>query len=196
MKSWWQIALGILLGLLGAGVILLASQPPRGTAITLLPPPTTAPLLIHVSGAVNLPGVYALPLGARVMDALEQAGGFRTDANQEALNLAAPLQDGERLTIPVKPTPQPTASAASPNESSSSPAVEPPAPTGLIDINNATQEELESLPGIGPVTAQKIIAYRQEHGPFFSIEAIQKVSGIGPVTFEKIKPLITIQVTP
>ncbi|MBN1666708.1 MAG: ComEA family DNA-binding protein [Anaerolineales bacterium] len=196
MKSWWQVALGILLGMLGAGAILLSSQPPRGSAIALLPPPTPAPLMIHVSGAVNQPGVYALAAGSRVVEAIDKAGGFRPDADQNALNLAGQLQDGERLFVPIKPTVQPTASIT--NLLPASGPTLPPATTaaGLININTASQEQLESLPGIGPVTAQKIITYRQENGPFTSIDAIQLVSGIGPVTFEKIQALITIQVLP
>jgi len=199
MKTWWWVlALGVIAGLLSAGLILLVSQPPRGNPITLLPPPTPVPIQVQVSGEVHAPGVYALPPGSRLQEAIAAAGGFTAEANSAALNLASPLEDGFWVQVPSQiktETPFPTAAGSSGARSS---AGEQPSPTtaestsSLIDINTATQEELESLPGIGPVTAQKIIAFREENGPFTSIEEIQKVSGIGPATFEKIRELITV----
>jgi len=196
MKNWWAVALGVVFGVLASGVILLASQPPRGHPIELLPPPTPVPIQVHVSGAVQNPGVYALPPGSRVQDAIEAAGGLTENADLSELNLAAPLEDGSLIRIPARqPTATPAPKSPSAPQVTSPPAVESPPTEGettLININTATQEELETLSGIGPVTAQKIIAYREENGPFTTIEEIQKVSGIGPVTFEKIKDFITV----
>ncbi len=183
MKGWWKFLLGILCGLIIAGFIILTSSQPRGAPVALRPPPTPAPILVHVSGAVTNPGVYALEPGSRVKDALQIAGGTHPEANTQTLNLAAPLQDGARILVPIYPT------ATSPG---APPVVAQSNPVYPIDINLATQAELESLPGIGPVTAKKIIAYREENGPFNAIEEIQNVSGIGPKTFEEIKNLIAV----
>ncbi len=191
MKNWWLVALGVLFGLLGAGAVTLASSPPRGTPIQLLPPPTPAPIQVHVTGAVHNPGVYDLPLDSRVQDAIQVAGGFTEDAQQDGINLAAKLQDGDQVQVPAQRT-----SAAPPSDGTSAQNTDDQSTEistfSVININTASQEELETLPGIGPVTAEKIIAYRQTNGEFSSIESIQKVSGIGPATFEKIKDLITV----
>ena len=194
MKNWWAVALGVVFGVLAAGVILLASQPPRGHPIELLPPPTPVPIQVHVSGAVTNPGVYALPPQSRVQDAIDAAGGFDEDADPSSLNLAALLEDGALIRVPaLEPTFTPAPRGAATPAETAPPAGEPAAPAPeMININTATQEELETLSGIGPVTARKIIEYRESNGPFTAIEEIQKVSGIGPVTFEKIKDFITV----
>lgn len=190
MKDWWKLAFGVLSGLLAAGVILLITAPPRGTPIALQPPPEPPPLVVHVSGGVEQPGVYTLPAGSRLQQAVEAAGGLLPQADTQNINLAAPLQDGEKVTIP---TLAPTAPPVSRGPGETGIPLPLPAPTSsLININTATQAELESLPGIGPVTAQKIIQYRQEHGPFQSIEEIMNVPGIGEKTFDAIKDLITV----
>ncbi|MGE5124104.1 MAG: helix-hairpin-helix domain-containing protein [Acidobacteriaceae bacterium] len=189
-KSWWLVAFLIVGVLLGAGVLLLVTRPPRGEAVVLLPPPTTAPILVHVSGGVRQPGLYELPPGSRVDDAIQAAGGYSSEADITSTNLAQFLQDGEQIDIPEKipyltPTPQPESQTR----------IISTAP-GLVNINTATLEQLDTLPEIGPKTAQKIIDYRDAHGPFATIEEIQDVSGIGPVTFDKIKDLITIAASP
>jgi competence protein ComEA len=193
VKNWWILALGIAFGLLGAGSIWLASSPPRGYPIQLLPPPTPIPITIHVSGAVQNPGLYTLPIESRVADAIEIAGGLTAEANDLTLNLAAQLKDGMQIWVPAQlaqPDLAPKNPDSEPNISEKS------APTNdtnpIVNINAATQEELETLTGIGPVTAQKIIAFRTTEGLFLAIEEIQKVSGIGPATFEKIKDQITV----
>ncbi|MEW6717921.1 MAG: helix-hairpin-helix domain-containing protein [Chloroflexota bacterium] len=189
MNARWALVIGLIGGLLGAGVLLLVTSPPRGVPITLQPPPSPQPVTIHIEGAVLQPGVYTLPHGSRVQEAINAAGGLTSEAQEGALNLAAPLEDGERIWVPVAgKNPAPTSSANQPPN--------PQTTDSVININTATQEELESLPGIGPVTAEKIIVYRQEHGLFTSIEEIQNVSGIGPVMFEKIKNYITVGDTP
>lgn len=178
MKSAWLLAFGLAGGLLAAGALFLVTRPPRGSPVTLLPPPTPAALQIHVTGAVINPGVYTLPPGSRVHAALEAAGGATSEANLEALNLAANLEDGEQLRVPT------LAEAAVKTSSPSG---------GQIDLNDATQAELEALPGIGPTMAERIIAYRQEHGPFLYIEDIMAVEGIGEGIFAEIKDLVTVK---
>jgi competence protein ComEA len=192
MKSWrenaWLVTFGVLCGLLAAGLILLVARLPRHAALRLSPPPTPRPLVIDVSGAVAQPGVYSLAPGSRVSDALDAAGGLLPEADSQAINQAALLLDGQKLHVPLEPA------ALGPDQG----AGEAPGatPGALIDINRATAEELDQLPGIGPVTAQSILAYRLEHGAFTSIEAIQQVPGIGPRTYEQIKAYITVEESP
>jgi competence protein ComEA len=188
---------GLVGGLLAAGLILLLGRPPRGQAVTLRQPPTAVGVSIHVTGAVAQPGVYTLPPGSRVSDALQAAGGMLPEANDLPLNLAAVLQDGQKVLVPTRvPTKAPTATTdpAQPTLALGVRA-EPLATATLpwpLNINTATLEELDLLPGIGPVLAQAIIDYRDANGPFANIEAIQDVPGIGPGKFEQIKDLITV----
>jgi competence protein ComEA len=146
-----------------------------------LPTPTPGPIQVYVSGAVAHPDVYTLPAGAIVQAALEAAGGPDGDADLEHLNLARPLKDGEHVYVPrVGEAPTPPAEGG------------PTVVTGPVNINIATQTELETLPGIGPVLAGRIIEYREANGPFGSIEDIQNVPGIGPSIFEDIKESIMV----
>lgn len=159
------------------------------------PEPTTGPLRVYVSGAVLNPAVYSLPPGSIIDDAVRAAGGFAAGADPVAVNLAQALVDGMQIYIP-------TLSEAV----EAPPAISVPQPTGapganrmggitiggLININLATQADLEMLPGIGPTTAEKIIAYRDANGPFATIEAIMDVPGIGEGKFDAIKELITV----
>lgn len=187
MKTWEAILFGVLSSLLGTGLLLFINSPPRGEPVQLLPPPTPAAIVVHISGAVNNPDIYTLPHDSRVQDAIDAAGGMLAGADSEALNLAATLQDGVQLRVPTQ-----AESAAAP------PAISSPLTTsiqsndGLININTATQEELETLPGIGPAKAQAIIDHRQQNGDFAEIRDIQDVTGIGPATFESLRDLITI----
>jgi len=180
---------GVLFGLFIAVLVWVVARNPSGQAVTLRPVPTEKPIVIQVSGAVPRPGVYALAQGSRVQDAISAAGGFLAEADKTGINLARALADGEQLDIPyvsgsspvILDTPTTAASVAT-----------APSSTELININTASASELDSLPGIGPTTAQKIIDYRQQNGPFVSTADIINVSGIGPGTYEKIKDLITV----
>src|SRR3990172_7692411 len=199
MKNGWAMAFGVVCGLLGAGLLLLVTGQPEGALIQLLPPPTAPPLVIHVTGAVARPGVYSLPDGSRVTDAVQAAGGMLMEADAEPLNLAALVQDGERVWVPWKPAAQaPAQSMAGEGRAQESnlTSPSPPDPIFPVNINTAPQNDLESLPGIGPVIAARIIAYRQEHGPFTRIDDLQQVAGIGPTTFDKLKDLITVGYSP
>jgi len=132
--------------------------------------------------------VYFLEQGSRVEDAITAAGGFLPEAYTESMNLAAPLSDGSKVLVPLNQDPA-TSAETRPDNSTNDQA----APTVFpININTAPKETLMQLPGIGEVKAQAIIDYRNQNGPFTSLEQIQEVSGIGPATFEKLKDLITI----
>jgi len=191
MKTILYIFLGVLLGLLMTGFILLAARTPEGESVELRPAPTPEPLRIHVAGAIVRPGVYELPEDSRVLDAVEAAGGFVVEADKNALNLAAPVEDGERLDIPYVAGYVPSEEEGFAVISEGTPS--PLAGEDLVDINTASLDELDKLPGIGPTTAQKIIDYREENGPFARIEDIVNVPGIGMPTFEEIKDLITVE---
>ena len=190
MKNVLYVLLGVMAGFMLAGVLIFVARAPAGKPIVLLPAPTKAPVAVHVIGAVPRPGLYEFTEGARVQDAIDAAGGILAEANINAVNLAALLEDGQQLDIPYKDGSAPTAGAnvdlpSSTEEPAGNPDVE------LVNINTAMLEELDALPGIGPTTAQKIIDYRTEHGPFAAIEDIMNVSGIGLSTFENIRELIT-----
>jgi len=140
-------------------------------------------LVVHVSGAVTNPGVYTLPYGSRVNDAVLLAGPL-SEADLDALNLAALLSDGQKISVPKE------------GEVSRDPELIsggiPPSREGKINLNTATLTELDSLPGIGPATAQKIIDYRTQNGGFKSVDELDAVSGIGPKKLEQLKDLVYV----
>ena len=173
MKNFLNIVYGVLIGLLAAGVIWLAASRPRGEAVVLLPSPTPDSLAVYVSGAVVKPGLYYLPQGSRVGDAVNAAGGFAANAESDQINLAALLTDGEQINVP----------GVGGNVHIN---------LGRININTATVEELDTLPGIGPTTAQAIVDYRTQNGPFQAIQDIMNVPGIGASSYDLIKNLITV----
>jgi competence protein ComEA len=187
VKTWQVIILTAVVSILGVGSVWLVSSPPRGEPIELLPPPTTVPYKVHVAGEVNKPGVYSLSPQSRVEDAVFLAGGFTQNADKDAINLAFPLQDGIQIWVPSKQSSQDGDYVGEKSGDTVSPYN-----LDLLNINIASLQELEALPGIGPVTAEAIIAFRQDFGSFSTIEEIQKVYGIGPAKFEQIKDLITV----
>ncbi|MBE0684099.1 MAG: ComEA family DNA-binding protein [Anaerolineales bacterium] len=194
MKNALYVLLGVMAGFVLAGVLLFVSRAPAGNPIVLQPAPTKVPVAVHVIGAVPRPGLYEFAQGARVQDAIDAAGGLLASANVDAINLAALLTDGGQLVIPYKDGEAPLESAAQP-ELPSSTTPEDTSPNenqDLININTAALEELDSLPGVGPTIAQRIIDYRDENGPFTTIDEILNVPGIGPSTFDEIKDLITV----
>jgi len=191
VKNWRGIVFTAVLCLVGIGFIWVVSSPPRGIPVKLLPPPTEAPLKVHVIGEVNIPGVYALSVGSRVENAVRAAGGFTDDADENAINLALLLEDGIQIWVPSLTAP-PQAEIPFNDNGERNDQRFIPVFGELIDINTASQEELETLPGIGPVIAKTIISYRETEGAFTSIEEIQKVDGIGPTKFETIRDLVTV----
>ena len=153
MKYLWGIAFGVVCGILGAGLLLLAVSQPRGEAVQLSPPPTAAPMIVHITGAVVEPGVYTQPPGSRVMDAIKAAGGLTPDADSTLINLAKLVEDGMQIWVPRQFVDD--LEGTNPGQAE----YDPPTghPEGLININNATQSELETLSGVGPVIAMAII---------------------------------------
>jgi competence protein ComEA len=180
-------AFGLMGGLIASGIIHLTSSQPTGEPIKLNPAPTPVPIIVNISGAIKKPGVYPLPAGSRIVDLVEAAGGFTSTADRSAVNLARTLQDEEGIQIPEEITSTPILLMSTQDSKFVVKQF-----SQKIDINKATQSELESLPGIGETKALQIIAYREENGFFESIDQIQKVPGIGVKTFEKIQDLITV----
>jgi competence protein ComEA len=192
MRNTLYVLLGVMAGFVLAGTLIYVSRAPAGEAIILQPAPTEAPIAVHVIGAVPRPGLYEFSEGARVQDAIDAAGGLLASANANGLNLAALLEDGQQLDVPYSDGQAPVPGEDSFDLPSGTTDPSDNSDSELININTASLEELDSLPGIGPTTAQKIIEYREENGPFTVIEDIENVSGIGPATFENIKDLITV----
>lgn len=175
---------GFLTGLLATGLLLLLAAEPRGDPITLHPPPTSAPIRVHVAGEVESPGVYTLPIGSIAEAAVAAAGGFTDKADPDALNLAEPLSEGQRVFVPGGVSTEQALVGSDLGNSS--------AGVGLIPINRAMEPELENLPGIGPSLATAIVDYRRDHGEFTSVEELLFVPGIGPAKLEGIRDLITL----
>lgn len=146
-------------------------------------------VVVHVVGAVLHPGVYELPDGSRVVDAVDAAGGALGNASLASLNLARILADGEQVYVFTADEAAAGSAAPTPAEVAAAPGAA--SVTGLIDLNTATVEELDSLPGIGPSTAQKIVSDREANGPFATPEDLMRVSGIGAAKFEALKDLVT-----
>ena len=194
--------------ILGAGGVTLSGrvqpadiiiQPPAPTALPE-PSATPGPLRVFVNGAVAAPAVYEMAPGGIVQQAIEQAGGFTAKADTAVVNLALPLQDGMQIYVPTLDE-----KVEQVQEVISSPTVhtvgieldaagETAAPTGgeIVNINTADVAQLDTLPGIGPSTAEKIVDYRDTNGPFATVDEIMSVSGIGPAKFEQIQSFITV----
>lgn len=149
------------------------------------PGSSSGAVLVHVAGAVRRPGLYELPMGARVADAIDAARGPRRKADLDLLNLAEPLVDGQKIDVPT--------AGESLEPAAVPPSVQPGAsPNGLINVNTADQTMFETIPGIGPVTASAIVGHRDEIGEFTSIEQLLDVTGIGPATLEAMRPYISL----
>ena len=187
----WQIAAAVVVALLSVAatlVVVFALGPTAGARIEIVPPPPTAtqsptatpaPLSVYVTGAVLKPGVVQCAAGSRVEDAIATAGGAAATANLLGINLAAPLSDGQHVHLPEQGEPVPTLPSG---QKAAAP----------VNLNTAGLEELVTLPGIGEVTAAKIIDYRETNGPFAAIQEIMNVPGIGEGKFDGFKELITV----
>jgi competence protein ComEA len=136
-------------------------------------------VVVDVTGEVSDPGVYRMPAGSRVNDALARAGGATADANLEAINLAARLSDGQQVVVPSTTAPAPTAASTAGGTASSS--------AGPISLGSATVADLDTIDGIGPVTAQNIVEFRDQHGGISSVDELSQISGIGPATMESLR---------
>ena len=190
-------------GLITAGWLLLRARPvavaSAGEVVTVAPPVQTpvsaspsatksaTKIVVHVLGAVRRPGLVKLPENARVQDAIDASGGLTRRANPGELNLAQVLNDGQQVVIGTTQDPagevreQPGSSTGSGSTAS-----------GAVDLNRASQTQLEELPGIGPVIAQAILTWREQHGRFTRVEELQEVDGIGPKTYAQIAPHVRV----
>ena len=156
------------------------AAPLRVAPVVPAPGPAAAKsILVDVAGAVARPGLYHLPQGARVADAVARAGGLTRKAERSAVNLAAPVSDGQQVLVAARGSP-----GAASGSGAASGAGAP------VSLSSATAEQLDALPGVGPVTAQKIIAYRKVHGPFTSIEGLDAIPGIGPARLANLEGLV------
>jgi competence protein ComEA len=179
-----SLALILLAGrfVLGAGTTTVAPlpSPPAETAgVTGLP---AARVVVDVVGAVRRPGLYRLEQGSRIADAVARAGGATGKADLAQVNLAAPLADGEQVVVPKRGAAGAAGASVGPGGTG--------AATGPVHLSTATLDQLDSLPGIGPVTAQKILDYRAKHGAFSSVDALDAVPGIGPSRMDQLRDLV------
>ena len=180
-----SLVLILLLGrvVLGAGTTTPAAPlpppPAQGAGVTGLP---SSRVVVDVVGAVRRPGLYRLPQGSRIADAVTRAGGATPKADLAQVNLAAPLADGEQVVVPKR--------GAVAGPASSGGGATPGAPSAPVQLSTATLEQLDTLPGVGPVTAQKILDYREKHGAFSSVDALDAVPGIGPKRLEQLRELV------
>jgi competence protein ComEA len=147
--------------------------------------PSRPILVVHVVGEVRRPGLYRLRDGARIADAVRRAGGASRKADLAALNLAAPLVDGIQVLVPSRVAVPPGEPAGGAGEGANAGVAT------RVSLSSATVDELDELPGVGPVTAQKIVDYRTEHGPFASVDDLDAVPGIGPTRIEQLRDLVT-----
>lgn len=167
------VTLGVVAAIIGALVVwaprpagAVVSSPPVAGQESPTSSAVSAPdVSVHVAGAVQQPGVYELPAGSRVTDAIEAAGGPVEGAQPDSINLARQVVDGEQVRMPTQDEPDGSVGLSV---------------DGRININTATASQLEDLPGVGPVLAGRIVAYREQHGPFASVGALESVSGLGP----------------
>jgi competence protein ComEA len=196
----WVIAAFIFGAVLAVGGMTLAKRtspapivitPPAPTAT---PPPTATPgpVQVFVNGAVAMEGVYALPADGLVEDAIEAAGGFTEEANVAVVNLAQPLSNGAQIYVPLLAEDGNTPTAVLITNSAPGNGRDAQAPSTIVNINTADAAQLETLPGVGPSTAEKIITYRNENGPFAALEDIMNVPGIGQGKFDEFKELISL----
>jgi competence protein ComEA len=138
-------------------------------------------LIVHVVGAVRKPGLYRLTHGSRIADALRRAGGATRRADLSLVNLAAPLSDGTQVVVPRRAPAAVAGEAGTPAAGT---------PSGPVHLNTATVEQLDELPGVGPVTAQKIVDWRDQHGAFSSVDDLDAIPGIGPARLEQLRELV------
>ncbi len=190
MKTFFTMVIGVLIGLIVAGFLYLTVRTPVGEPVVLIPSPTPEPIVVYVSGGVKRPGVYRLPRESRLVDAVQQAGGFMDGVDFSQVNLADKVQDGDQIEIPGGTgeiaTPELTIGGGGLLFTPTPPAGEP------VNLNTASAEELDQLPGIGPSAAQKIVEYRDANGAFTRVDDLLKVAGIGPSTLDEIRGLVTV----
>lgn len=178
----------------GVSLVALPSPGPQMVSPSASPsaPAAAAVVVAYVCGAVRRPGVYTFAQGARITDLIDKAGGATGVAELQTVNLAAVLTDGQQVVVPERGASAAVAAAPDPAAASAGPGSASAAGGVLVNLNTATLAELDTLPGVGPSTAQKIIDYRTAQGGFKSVDDLNNVSGIGDVTFAELKDLVTV----
>ena len=185
-----SMATGSSIAVPGADVGISSVPSPTNSA-ALSAPPVAQTIVVQILGEVHEPGLVTVPVGARVSDAIEAAGGLLSRRSSGGLNLARRVVDGEQIVVShVVPTIGPAAGSTSAGLSSS--GLAPDGRAAAIDLNTADVAALDSLPGVGPVMAARIIAWRDQHGRFTTIDQLREVSGIGPRTFERLRPSVRV----
>jgi competence protein ComEA len=179
----------------GGGATTVAGASSDGLSVSVAPA-RDGSAIVHVVGAVRRPGVYRLRLGQRVEDAIRRAGGARDSADLQAINLAAKIADGQQVVVPRRAVAVRgsgvAASGGGPDGASAGGGAAGAAPSAPVNLNSATAEQLDTLDGVGPATAQKILEYRTQHGGFSSVDDLAQVSGIGPKKLEALKAQVTV----
>jgi competence protein ComEA len=163
-----------------------------GATVSAVPERGDGRSLVHVVGAVRRPGVYRLPAGARIQEAIRRAGGATSRADLQAINLAAKVADGQQVVVPRRASTASGGAAAAPAPGGAGATATAPAPGTPLSLNTATAEQLDTLDGVGPVTAQKILEYRSTHGGFSSIDDLAQIPGIGPKRLESLRAQVTL----
>jgi competence protein ComEA len=161
-----------------------------GGATVAAAPPRDTSSVVHVVGAVHRAGVYRLRAGQRVQDAIARAGGATAHADLQAINLAAKVADGQQIVVPRKGRAVAAAPAGGGAEAGATGAAAPS--SGPVNLNSATAEQLDTLDGVGPATAQKILEFRQQHGGFSSVDDLSQIAGIGPKKLEALRAQVTV----
>jgi competence protein ComEA len=164
------------------------------TASPAAAPAPAAPseIVVSVTGLVARPGLVTVPAGSRVADAIAAAGGAMGDADLTGMNLAARLTDGDSVVLGSSPAAGGAASGVTGGGSSGPPTAGGAAASGLVNLNTADEAALDTLPGVGPVMAQNILAWRETNGQFTTVEQLQEISGIGPSRYAQLSPLVTV----
>ena len=176
------IAVLAVAGLLALGGEAERSAAEAGTPALEVEEEPEREVVVHVAGAVARPGLYRLAEGSRIDDAIALAGGPRPKAALDAVNLAAPVVDGQQVVVPRRGE-APAVAAAGPGSGG---------PVSKVSLNSATLEQLDTLPGVGPVTAQQILDYREANGAFRSVDELDAVPGIGPARLEQLRALVDL----
>jgi competence protein ComEA len=182
VRGWLaERRVGLGLGLLGLSIVLIGVwlwRPPTAPVIVTVPtlaPSPTVQIMVHVVGEVREPGLYQFPMGARVVDAVDRAGGLTAAADANALNMAARLADGQRIAIPAQGLAAPSVSA------------------GRLNLNRASRAELEGLPGIGAITAQRIVEHRDRNGPFQTLDQLRDLRILTAAITDRIRDLVVVE---
>jgi len=196
LKNLVLVLLGILIGIGSVGIGQLLLHPTVSEGIKILPTETPSPVVVYIAGEVRKPGIYALPDGSRLIDAIRAAGGFKDSADPSVLELAKIIKDGDNFNVPLAEKDLTTsdfpdlvisedglANVSDPINSS----------TDVLDLNLATKAELETLPGIGPTLAQRILDYRDEYGDFYAVKELAEVPGISEALMNELQAYLTVQ---